>query len=115
MNTQKNIRAIVGKNIRYYRKNKKLTIEKLAELSDTDEKYLGGVERAEHNISIDKLEEICSALDIQPYKLFIFGKEDKDNLILILNDLAAEADPLIIKICINLITYIRKIGKNLKN
>lgn len=45
----------IGKNIRKYRKLKGLTLEKLAEVLDTETNYLGQCERGERRFSLDKL------------------------------------------------------------
>lgn len=45
----------IGKNIRKYRKLKGLTLEKLAEIVDTETNYLGQCERGERRFSLDKL------------------------------------------------------------
>jgi len=47
----KKFRKIFGKNIWYFRKKNNLTIEDLADISDINPKYLGGVERGVYNIS----------------------------------------------------------------
>ncbi len=45
----------IGKNIRKYRKLKGLTLEKLAEVLETETNYLGQCERGERRFSLDKL------------------------------------------------------------
>ncbi|WP_297203190.1 helix-turn-helix transcriptional regulator [uncultured Brachyspira sp.] len=56
----------LGKNIRALRKNKKLTIDQLAEKSFISGKYLQGVEVGNRNISIKNLNRISKALDTSP-------------------------------------------------
>ena len=56
----------LGKNIRALRKNKKLTIDQLAEKSFISGKYLQGVEVGNRNISIKNLNKICKALETSP-------------------------------------------------
>lgn len=65
-----NLRNTVGSRIRTIRKAKGLTQQKLAELSELDDAYIGSVERGERNFSIDTLEKIVKALEIQPTVLF---------------------------------------------
>ena len=48
----------IGKNIRKYRKLKGLTLEKLAEVLETETNYLGQCERGERRFSLDKLVDI---------------------------------------------------------
>ena len=62
----------IGKNIRKYRKLKGLTLEKLAEIMETDANYLGQCERGERRFSLDKLVDLIeyfgiTANDIIPY------------------------------------------------
>lgn len=53
----------VGGNIRMLRKQKKLTIDELADMADLSGKYLQGVEVGIRNISIKNLNKIVIALD----------------------------------------------------
>ena len=70
------ILKIVGGNIRRMRKSKRLTLEQLAEKAEANPKYLGAVERGEENIGLKKLEQVASALGIEPYELLLPGAED---------------------------------------
>lgn len=54
----------VGRNIRKYRTEKKMSQEKLAELSFLSSKYIGMVERAEKTPSLTTLVNIANALDV---------------------------------------------------
>ncbi len=53
----------VGAKIRVLRKEKKLTIDELADMADLSGKYLQGVEVGIRNISIKNLNKIVIALD----------------------------------------------------
>ena len=59
-----NIIHTVAKNIKKYRNVKKLTQEQLAELSGLHRTYIGSVERAERNLSLENLERIAKALKV---------------------------------------------------
>lgn len=74
-----NLRKSVGDRIRSIRKMKSLTQQQLAELSNLDDSYIGSVERGERNISIDTLEKVIIALEIQPAELFRLDDQN-DNL-----------------------------------
>lgn len=64
------LRNTVGDRIRAIRKAKGLTQQQLAERSNLDDAYIGAVERGERNFTIDTLEKIVTALQIQPAQLF---------------------------------------------
>ena len=54
----------IGKNIRKYRKLKGLTLEKLAEVLETETNYLGQCERGERRSSLDKLVDLIEYFGI---------------------------------------------------
>lgn len=72
------LRDLLIFNIKYYRYVKGISQEKLAELSKLSPRYLTDVERGLHCPTIQKLELISKALDIEPYKLFMNLKRDKN-------------------------------------
>jgi transcriptional regulator with XRE-family HTH domain len=61
---------IVGANIRHFRKERGLTQEQLAHNADLDLRYLGGIERGEHNPTVSVLGRLAEALEIHPADLF---------------------------------------------
>jgi len=61
---------IIAANIRKYRVEKGYSQEKLAELTGLHRTYIGSVERSERNISVNNLEIIAIALEIDITKLF---------------------------------------------
>lgn len=54
-----------------------LSQEKLSELAGLHRTYISAVERERRNISIDNIQRIASALNIEAYKLL--QKESEDN------------------------------------
>jgi transcriptional regulator with XRE-family HTH domain len=64
------IQEILMVNMRKYRKEAKLTQEKLAELCDTDTCYIGQIENGRRFPSLEYVERIANALKIAPYMLF---------------------------------------------
>lgn len=56
-------------NLKWYRFNRGLSQEKLAELSNTTPKYISDLERGKFCPSFNKLQEIASALNIEAYEL----------------------------------------------
>ncbi len=73
------LKSLIGKNVKYYRYRENLTQEQLAEKTKSSVNYIGRLERGQHNPSVDKLEKVASALNIEPYELFI-QRNDIDNL-----------------------------------
>lgn len=67
---------LVGYKVRHHRKEQGLTQEELAELSDLQSSYIGGVERGERNISLLTLEKIIISLNISPESFFSFKEID---------------------------------------
>jgi DNA-binding XRE family transcriptional regulator len=58
-------RKPLGQAIRRYRKQAKMTQERLGELADLNPKYIGEVERMEKTISVDALARVASALKVR--------------------------------------------------
>ena len=57
---------IFAANLRYYRKKKGFSQEALADACGLHRTYIGSVERAERNISLQNVERISVALGISP-------------------------------------------------
>ena len=58
-----------GNRIRTLRKEKGLSQEELAYVSDLDRTYIGGVERGERNIALINICKIAKALKVHPSSL----------------------------------------------
>ncbi|WP_284640770.1 helix-turn-helix domain-containing protein [Paenibacillus silviterrae] len=69
-----NILKFVGARIRDLRKEKGLSQEQLGEKAGFHFSYIGGIERAEKNISLLNLSKITEALDVQIHELFNYSK-----------------------------------------
>ena len=68
MKTQRQIEF--GRRLRFYRKEKDLTQEKLAELSGLNMNYLSSVERGERSVGLLNIWKLADALEISPIKFF---------------------------------------------
>ena len=62
----------LGLNIAYYRKEKGLSQNELAEAVDISRTHMSRVETADCAVSLDVVFDICDVLDIPPQKLFDF-------------------------------------------
>ena len=64
------LQEIFISNLKTIRKKQHITQEKLAELCNTDTAYIGQIETKKRFPSINFIEKIADALDIEPYLLF---------------------------------------------
>ena len=62
-------------NMKKYRKKRGLTQEKLAEILNTATSYIGEIEINNGNPSMEMVEKIANALDIEPFRLFVDDNE----------------------------------------
>lgn len=69
MISKKNLRSIFAEALRRERKCLNISQEDLAELSGLHRTYVGAVERAERNISIDNIERLSKAVGKDAYAL----------------------------------------------
>lgn len=62
-------KRIVAQNVRLLRLSRELTQEKLAEISGLHRTYVGSIERGERNISLENIDRLASALEVDPVDL----------------------------------------------
>ena len=62
----------LGQKIRIERMKRKISQEKLAEMSDLNRNFIGMVERGETNITVKNLESVANAFKIDIKDLFNF-------------------------------------------
>ena len=86
MSLRKDIRDIFRKNLRFYRLKNKLTQEELSEKADLTDKYISDLERGEYSPSLEKMDMLAEALNIETYKL-LKDENDVDNLPNILDEI----------------------------
>ncbi|MPM21790.1 hypothetical protein SDC9_68240 [bioreactor metagenome] len=72
----KNIIDIFAANVKRYRLHAGISQEKLAELACLHRTYISAIECKRRNISIENIQKIADALEIDPYKLLIEENED---------------------------------------
>ena len=66
-------------NMKKYRKEKQISQMKLAEVLNTSTAYIGEIEINRKTPSLDMVERIADALDIEPFRLFIDDKNRNGN------------------------------------
>ena len=112
-----NLSFEIGKNIRKYRKLKGLTLEKLAEIMETDTNYLGQCERGERRFSLDKLVDLIeyfgiTANDIIPYNELSENNMDKNvymaEINTILKDCSDNQLAVVVNVLNDMIPYLKK-------
>ena len=71
------ILKVFGTNVANFRKQKKLSQEKLAELSNLHRTYISGIECCRRNVTLEAVQQIADALGIDSYKLLIENHNSK--------------------------------------
>ena len=69
-----NLKVNLGKNIQKFRKQRKMTQERLSELVGIDPKNISRIENGNNYPSPENLSAIALALNIEIYELFIFNE-----------------------------------------
>ena len=67
---------VFGSNVREYRLAKGISQEKLAELAGLHRTYISDIECFRRSISLDNIQKIADALDIDTYLLFMVKSND---------------------------------------
>ena len=62
---------VFGGNVRKYRMEKGVSQEKFAELCGLHRTYISDIECFRRSISLDNIQKIADALEIETYKLFL--------------------------------------------
>jgi len=65
------IREVFARNLRRYRRAARLSQEELAHRSDLDRTYISSLERGVYAASIDVVDRLATALDLQAADLLI--------------------------------------------
>ena len=69
---------IFATNVRKYRVEKGLSQEALADLAGLHRTYISAIERERRNISIENIENIACALDMDAYQLLVSNGQKLD-------------------------------------
>lgn len=62
---------VFGRNVKKYRSKLGISQEKLAEKSGLHRTYISDIERFQRSISLENIQRIADALEIETYKLFV--------------------------------------------
>lgn len=73
-----NIIRVFGSNVKRLRIERKLSQEKLAELCNLHRTYISDIECFQRNVSLESIQKIADALEIESYKLLIESEENDD-------------------------------------
>jgi len=64
------LRRIVARNLKRLRMERGLSQEELADLASLNRNYIGMIERQENAATVDTLEALAKALEVEPARLF---------------------------------------------
>jgi transcriptional regulator with XRE-family HTH domain len=91
----------IAERVKYFRTQQNLSLEELANKSDVTRNYIWQIEQATANVSINKLEAICTALNIDLFEVLPNSKLSNDSALLLankINSLPEENKELVTKI-----------------
>lgn len=71
------ILKVFGTNVRYYRNKKGVIQEKFGEMCNLHRTYISDIERFNRSISLENIQKIADALEIDTYKLFLENIEEE--------------------------------------
>jgi transcriptional regulator with XRE-family HTH domain len=76
------MRFMIGKNLNNVRKKRRLSLDKVAELTNVSKAMLGQIERGESTPTVNVLWKIATGLKVSFSSLLANGEEDKDTLVI---------------------------------
>ena len=75
------IKILLGKRIKEFRKLRNLTQEQLAEKMEIDQRNLSKIECGNNFITADTLSKLLKALKIEPQELFCFNHHNDESIL----------------------------------
>jgi transcriptional regulator with XRE-family HTH domain len=69
------MKAVFGENLKFYRKEKRLSQEELSAKLDISVKHLSAIERGLNFVSADLLEQLALSLEIPVFFLFVHDRD----------------------------------------
>ena len=73
-----NIVKVFGRNLKYYRNKMGVSQEQFADKAGLHRTYISAIECGKRSISLDNIQKIAEALEIETYLLFIDDSDRKD-------------------------------------
>lgn len=70
---------VFGSNVKAYRQRIGLSQEAFAEKCGMHRTYISAIECFRRSISLENIQKIADALEIEPYQLLLENKEDNQN------------------------------------
>ena len=70
---------VFGTNLKKYRKKKGLSQEAFAEKCGMHRTYISAIECFRRSISLENIQKIADALEIEPYQLLLENRENDQN------------------------------------
>ena len=77
--TNMDIIRIFGTNVKHYRQQIGLSQEAFAEKCGMHRTYISAIECFRRSISLENIQRIAEALNVEPYQLFLENKESTEN------------------------------------
>ena len=72
------LKDVFKENVKYYRKQLKLTQESLAKLSGVSTNYIGEIERTGRKATLETIEKVANGLNIDPSLLLVSRRKDNE-------------------------------------
>lgn len=72
MTYEDNLKKQFGNTLRFLRKNRNCSQEKIAEQTGLHRTYISDIERGDRNVSLLNIIKICDALEIKPSSFFSY-------------------------------------------
>lgn len=99
------IKKALGLKIKQIRKSKNLTQEKLAELINIEVPSLSNIETGKFAPSIETLQKLSAALNVEPWEFYRFSEENEKKMIAEIN-IAIKNNNKLLKIMYNFLKSI---------
>ena len=100
-----------GMRLQEIRKSKGFTQEKLAEKIGVDTPHISNIERGKYFVTAETLENIATALSIQPKELFDFGHiQKRDELVKSINNYTEVCDDSKIEFLVKIINSLEEMN-----